>query len=60
MMIVGRDSMGGNLGTSGEISTPMDTSKAEMPGVTGSSGTGTTGAAKISTPWSGIFGESVG
>lgn len=60
MMGVGRDSMTGNLGVSGEISTPMDTAKAAMPGVTGSSGTGQTGDGKISTPWSGPFGQSVG
>lgn len=67
--IVTRDSMGGapqqgfgNVGSSGGISTPMDTSKAEMPGVTGSSGTGATsgGGSKISTPFSSPWGDMVG
>lgn len=67
MMGVARDSMSGapqqgfgNLGSGGGISTPMDTSTA-MPGLSGqSSGTGPTGGAKISSPWAGPFGESVG
>ena len=37
MMGVGRDSMNANLGVSGEISTPMTSSGAAMPGVSGSS-----------------------
>jgi len=69
MMGVSRDSMGGapqqgfgNVGSGGGISTPMDTS-ATMPGVTGqSSGTGPTsgGGAKISSPFSSPWGDSVG
>jgi hypothetical protein len=67
--IVGRDSMNdspqqgfGNTGSGGGISTPMDTSKSEMPGVTGSSGTGATsgGGAKISTPFTSPWGDMVG
>lgn len=50
--IIGRDSLGENLGASGEIVTPMSTSGAAMPGVSGSDGTGPTGEGKISSPWS--------
>ena len=60
MMGVGRDSMNANLGVSGSIETPMTTSGAAMPGVTGSSGTGATGGAKISSPFSSPWGDSVG
>lgn len=52
----------GSVGSGGGISTPMDTSKSEMPGVTGSSGTGPVsgGGAKISSPWVGPWGDMVG
>lgn len=60
LMGVSRDSMSAVPGIQGGISTPMDTSKSEMPGVTGSSGTGPTGGGKISSPWSGPWGDSVG
>lgn len=50
--IIGRDSLGGNLGTGGDIATPMSTSGAAMPGLSGSDGTGQTGEGKISSPWS--------
>src|SRR5262245_41185029 len=66
--IVGRDGLQGgpqegfgNLGSGGGISTPMDTSTA-MPGVSGqSSGSGPTsgGGAKISSPFSSPWGDSV-
>lgn len=52
----------GNLGSGGKIVTPMDTSTA-MPGVSGqSSGSGPTsgGGAKISSPFSSPWGDSVG
>src|SRR5262245_52760335 len=53
----------GNLGgAQGRVLTPMDTSTA-MPQVSGeSSGSGPTsgGGAKISSPWAGPFGDSVG
>ena len=62
MMGVSRDSMQGAPGIQGGIATPMDTSKSEMPGVRGSDGTGPVsgGGAKISSPWSGPWGDSVG
>lgn len=68
--IVGRDGMTANApggfantgGSIGGISTPMDTSTA-MPGVGGqSSGSGPVsgGGAKISSPWTGPWGDMVG
>jgi hypothetical protein len=65
--ITTRDSLGGapqqgfgNVGSGGGIQTPMDNPSAAMPGVTGSSGTGPTGGGKISSPFSGPWGDSVG
>lgn len=62
MMGVSRDSMTANITVQGGISTPMDTSKAAMPGITGSDGTGATsgGEAKISSPFVSPFGDKVG
>lgn len=62
MPIVGRDGLKANIQAGGSIVTPMDTSKSEMPGVRGSDGTGSVsgGKAKISTPWSGPWGDMVG
>lgn len=60
MMGVDRDSMSATPTIQGGISTPMDTSTASMPGVSGSSGTGPTGGAKISSPFSSPWGDSVG
>lgn len=51
MMGVSRDGLAANPSAGGDIITPMSTSKSEMPGLSGSSGTGPTGAAKISSPW---------
>lgn len=57
---VARDGLKASPTASGSIETPMSTSSASMPGLTGnSSGTGPTsgGGAKISSPWSGPFGD---
>jgi hypothetical protein len=51
MMGVARDGLAANPTASGDIVTPMSSSKSEMPGLKGSSGTGPTGAGKISSPW---------
>lgn len=49
-------------GAQGRFMTPMDNSKSAMPGVRGSDGTGAIsgGEAKISSPWVGPWGDSVG
>jgi hypothetical protein len=51
MMGVARDGLKSSPDATGEIVTPMSTAKSEMPGLTGSSGTGPTGEGRISTPW---------
>lgn len=60
MMGVGRDSLSANQSAQGGIATPMDTSKSEMPGVSGSSGYGPTGGGKIAGPFVSPWGDSVG
>lgn len=58
--IVGRDGMGANVGAGGRIDSPMDNPASALPGVTGASGTGPTGAGKISSPFSSPWKESAG
>lgn len=52
----------GNVGSGGGIATPMDNSGSAMPGVTGSSGSGSIsgGGAKISTSFTSPWGDKVG
>jgi hypothetical protein len=59
--IVARDSMTGNPSAGGGLVTPMDTAPT-IPGVRGGDGTGPVsgGGAKISSPWSGPWGDMVG
>lgn len=68
--IVGRDGMqaampegfGNTGGSIGRIQTPMDNPTSAMPGVTGSDGSGpiSGGGAKISSPFTSPWGDSVG
>lgn len=51
LMGVARDGLSASPTATGDIVTPMSTAKSEMPGLSGSSGTGPTGEGKISTPW---------
>lgn len=60
MMGVARDSMSAQPTIQGEISTPMDTSKSEMPGISGASGYGQSGGGKIVGPFVSPWGDSVG
>ena len=51
LMGVSRDGLAANSSASGSIVTPMSTSSASMPGLSGSAGTGPKGEGGISTPW---------
>lgn len=62
IMVVGRDGLTAQPTVQGGISTPMDTSRSEMPGVRSSDGTGPNkgGGSKFSSPWTGPFGDTAG
>lgn len=59
---VARDGLKASPTATGAIETPMSTSSAAMPGLTGSAGTGSTsgGGAKISSPFVSPWGDSAG